>query len=131
MSDELSLQFANDAFYIAHLNGDFAAMDAVWAHDAEVSCIHPGWGPLTGRAEVMESWRAILAHPDPPGFEYRQVAVQLHGACALVLAYEIFEEAFLIATNIFVTEDGGWKMVHHQSGGCPPEDTGAPERTVQ
>ena len=35
----------------------------------------------------------------------------------------------MIATNVFVKEDGAWRMVHHQSGptnGKPEADDGPP-----
>jgi hypothetical protein len=33
-------------------------------------------------------------------------------------------ESLLAATNVFVREGGGWKLVHHQAGPCnlPPAD---------
>ncbi len=120
MTEKFSVQFANEAFYLAFLGGDFAAMDGLWAHDTDVGCIHPGWEPLLGREQVMESWNAIFANSELPEFEYREVSTTLSSDCAIVLTYEIFEEAFLVATNIFVREDDAWKIIHHQSGGCPP-----------
>lgn len=42
-------------------------MDGMWATDAPVACIHPGWGPIVGRdAGVMRSWHDILANPASP-----------------------------------------------------------------
>ncbi len=95
-------------------------MDELWARGIEIGCIHPGWEPLLGREAVMESWEAILNNSEIPEFEYREISIQLRGDFAIVLTYEIFEEAALVATNIFIREDDNWKIVHHQSGGCPP-----------
>ena len=33
-----------------------------------------------------------------------------------MICYEVLEDGFLAATNIFVREAGGWAMVHHQAG---------------
>jgi len=33
----------------------------------------------------------------------------------LVICEEELQAGHLIATNIFVKEDGGWRMVHHQA----------------
>src|SRR3546814_17800766 len=46
------------------------------------------------------------------------------GEAAFVTCYEVIGDSLLAATNIFVLEDGGWKLVHHQAGPCnlPPAD---------
>ncbi|MEE8533734.1 MAG: nuclear transport factor 2 family protein, partial [Alphaproteobacteria bacterium] len=46
MADEQTVLFVNEAFYQAFADGDLAAMDAVWAREAPVACIHPGWAAL-------------------------------------------------------------------------------------
>jgi hypothetical protein len=37
------------------------------------------------------------------------------GESGYIVCYEAIDGGFLVATNVFVREDGGWKMVHHQS----------------
>ena len=44
---------ANEAFYEAFRQRDMAAMEALWAQHAPVTCIHPGWEALVGRADVL------------------------------------------------------------------------------
>jgi hypothetical protein len=34
----------------------------------------------------------------------------------LVVCYEVLDGGVLIATNGFVRESDGWRMVHHQAG---------------
>jgi len=51
---------ANAAFYAAFEQRDPEAMDALWAREAPVACLHPGWEPLFGREAVVGSWRRIL-----------------------------------------------------------------------
>jgi hypothetical protein len=42
--------------------------------------------------------------------------VTFRGDTAIVLCRELVGGSPLIATNIFVREDEGWKLLHHQSG---------------
>ena len=116
MSKHAAILFANDAFYLAFATRDVEAMDAVWAKGSPASCIHPGWNMITGRAEVMRSWQAILESPDSPDIQCRHAKASLSGDFAYVVCYEELEGGFLVATNIYVRENGAWKMVHHQAG---------------
>ena len=122
MNDEQAVLFANEAFYRAFDDGDAGAMDDVWARDAPVACIHPGWGAISGRENVMESWRAILTGSNRPAIESLAATAFVYGDTAFVICYESLDEGLLIATNVFVREEGAWKMVHHQAGpSAPPE----------
>mgnify|MGYP002631333920 FL=1 len=116
MTELDAVLFANEAFYRAFADRDMAAMVEVWAEGAAVTCIHPGWGLLEGRDEVLESWRAILKNPDSP--EVRCLGAQAHsrGEMAYVVCYEEIEGSHLIASNIFVHEGRRWRLIHHQAG---------------
>ena len=120
--------FANEAYYAAFAGRDFSAMDALWAHHHAVTCIHPGWDLLKGREPVMESWQAILANPDSPAIRCAEATTRIVGSgealCATVICYEIIGQTALLATNVFVKEADGWKLVHHQAGPSPrvPDD---------
>ena len=129
MSDRDDVISANTAFYAAFAQGDKDAMDRVWARNAPVVCIHPGWTALQGRDVVMESWEAILAQP--PAIDGQILSVTLFGDAALVICREILSSTVLAASNIFVREDGGWLMVHHH-GGPTAEDppTQKPSRAI-
>lgn len=127
MSQRPAVLFANDAFYTAFATGDLAAMDAVWAKRAPVCCIHPGWTALNDRDAIMESWRGILSAG--PGDRRQTAAIRcvrpeafLLGDAAWVACYEILPNGILVATNIFVPEDGAWRMVHHHAGPTPALD---------
>lgn len=120
MSEQIAVLFANEAFYVAFATRDYPAMDALWSGRERVSCIHPGWNALAGRDTVMESWRAILANPGAPQIGCRDAIAHVLGDTAYVVCYEAIDGGFLVATNVFVREDGGWKMVHHQAGATPP-----------
>ncbi|MEX2650419.1 MAG: nuclear transport factor 2 family protein [Alphaproteobacteria bacterium] len=115
---------ANAAFYRAFAAGDFQAMDALWARRAPVACTHPGWRALIGRDAVLASWAAILSAPERPAIVCFAPHAVLLGETALVLCYEDVG-AWLAATNVFVREDGAWRMVHHHAG--PARDAPAEE----
>ena len=135
MSEHAAVNFANDAFYLAFSTRDLEAMDALWARQAPVTCIHPGWSALTGRDAVMESWQAILTNPGSPAVDCRNPVAHMIGEVGYVICYETLDQGVLVATNIFVREEGVWKMIHHQAGATaslPEEDDDwDPADTVQ
>jgi ketosteroid isomerase-like protein len=108
---------ANTAFYDAFSAADFEKMSELWARESTVSCLHPGMPALHGRPDVLESWRRILAG-GPGSIRGHEPKVSLFGTSALVTCYESSDAqpAHLAATNVFVLEDGRWRMVHHQAG---------------
>ncbi len=116
MPDRDAILFANEAFYLAILHRDVKAMDQLWAQGVPVACLHPGWGALLGREEVLDSWRRILSHDTAPKIVCRQPEVLVHGDIAVVVCYEDIEGQLLVATNLFRREGRGWHMIHHQAG---------------
>lgn len=126
--------FANDAFYLAFSQRDADAMAALWAEQATVSCVHPGWPALVGREEVLGSWQRILANPDAPTVECHQPeALLLPGQLAQVICYEQIEQQVLTASNWFLLEAGQARLIHHQASPCahPPALEPARPRTIQ
>ena len=116
MSDEDAVLAANEEFYRAFTARDLAAMDALWAEQTPVACIHPGWDALVGRDMVMESWAAILGGPGAPQIRCEAPRAFVQGQSAFVICREVLEQGRLIATNVFAREEAGWRMVHHQAG---------------
>ena len=107
---------ANEGFYRALGGGDMGAMEQVWARIAPVTCLHPGWTLLSGREAVLESWRTILANPNQPRIVGGGASVTVFGDAAVVLCREVVSGSPLYATNVFVREEGAWRMTHHHSG---------------
>jgi ketosteroid isomerase-like protein len=109
---------ANASFYRAFTAGDYAAMSQLWAERAPLICLHPGAPALFGREAVLDSWRQVLS--SPPGFVMRcdHARVHLIGELAIVTCYEGNDDrpAHLAATNVFIIEDGAWRMLHHHAG---------------
>lgn len=122
-SPEDELLRVNGEFYRAFAAGDFVAMDGLWAEQAAVLCIHPGWAKLHGRDEVMASWRSILRRPMAIGAR-DEVAVCL-GEVGVVVCVEVLADGELAATNVFVREAGGWRLMHHQAGPMARSDSAA------
>ncbi len=120
MTDQAAVLFANDAFYVAFLNHDIQAMDDLWARGPTVSCVHPGWNHLMGRDVVMESWDGILSNPNGPVFTIKGAIASVVDDTAVVICYEVFDEATMVATNVFVREEGEWRIMHHQASASPP-----------
>lgn len=117
---ELDVLEANAAFYRAFAARDAAAMDAVWAERHPTACVHPGWDVLDGRDEVMGSWRRILGGRGAPEVACSVAEAHVLGDVAFVTCHEILPGGRLAATNVFVREDGEWRMVHHQSTPIAP-----------
>jgi ketosteroid isomerase-like protein len=115
MTETDAVLAANLEFYRAFTNQDTEAMDAVWAKRATVLCTHPGWLPVAGRNAVMASWRDILGHPEAPAVMCHDDQAFLYGEIAVVLCEEELPGGRLAATNIFLKEDGHWRMVHHHA----------------
>lgn len=117
MSEESEIQAAltaNALFYQALAQGDEPAMEALWATTEPVICTHPGAATLHGRPAVMQSWHAILSAP--PVIEFSDAVVAIIRGLAFVTCTEQIGEVVLAATNIFVWEDGAWRMAHHHAG---------------
>jgi ketosteroid isomerase-like protein len=125
MSDRDAVLFSNDAFYAAFARRDMAAMTDVWAEDDNISVIHPGWEPIFGQEAVLESWQAIIGGDASPEISCRSPRAAVRGTVGIVVCFEEIQGSFLIATNVFVKDDGRWRMTHHQAAptrGRPSED---------
>ncbi len=120
---ESEIEAVNAAFYEAFRERNLAAMINLWAKNVPVACAHPGMKAIEGRASVMASWRGILAHPQSPKMECSNVRVHLLGTAAFVTCHEggVGEAPRLLATNVFVLEEGRWLVVHHHAGPLSPE----------
>src|SRR5262245_2262732 len=116
-SPEAEVLAQNQAFYEAFARRDLEALDALWARRSPVVCIHPGWDALHGREEVMASWRAVLGDEPSQGagagrprsgpeIRCTHPAAYVSGESAFVICGESIAGTELIATNVFVREEG-------------------------
>jgi hypothetical protein len=106
---------ANRTFYRAFRDRDMEAMERLWAAAAELVCVHPGWEALTRRKEILESWRGILESPDSPPIRCQDETVRFVAETAIVVCVEMIGERALVATNLFVQEDGAWRLALHHA----------------
>lgn len=107
---------ANMTFYQAFSEADLETMDRLWAREAPVACVHPGWSRLIGRQQVMSSWTAIFANGQMSQVRaVEPVVLPIGEATAAVLCREVVGDVVLEATNVFVWERGGWKLAHHHA----------------
>jgi ketosteroid isomerase-like protein len=115
MNESDAVRAANLEFYHAFTTRDLVAMDRLWARKAQVLCTHPGWLPLAGRSAVMASWQGILANPEAPAVMCHDDIAFLYGEVAIVLCEEELSGGHLAATNIFIKEEGVWRLMHHHA----------------
>jgi hypothetical protein len=77
----------------------------------------------------MGSWQQILGN-GPPSLRWSDGRVSIVRGVAFVSCIEWLMDGTLVATNVFVWEEGGWKLVHHHASALSedalPQDT--PER---
>jgi ketosteroid isomerase-like protein len=114
MTDADAILAANAAYYRAFATGDFAGMSRIWADDG-VSCVHPGWPALIGRADILESYRNILHSQNRVRIVHHDDTAIIVGDEGRVLCVEIVEGAALAATNCYRRLGGAWRMTHHQA----------------
>lgn len=118
---EAILLAANQRFYDAHEQRDFAAMQTIWELSDRASCIHPGWPILRGWDSVGESWRRILEGPGRNQFILTNISATIEGNLGWVTLDENLVQgastSTVAATNLFARgNDGEWRMIlHHGS----------------
>ena len=119
-------QDAEAAFYDALTKNDLEAMMAVWADDDDVYCIHPNGARVTGVEQIRESWRQIFASGQRLSFRLRDqqyvqgMMLSVHSVYEhIAVAGEPRARAPVIATNIFLRTERGWRMVAHHASPAP------------
>lgn len=128
MIGEAEILSANAAYYRAFRMGDDALMGRLW-HEGEVTCVHPGWPPIKGRAAVLASYRGIMSNPDQPEVTAHEEQVIVTGDVARVICVEAVAGARLVATNLFIRVGADWRLIHHQASllsvqrAAPPPST--------
>ena len=114
VSPEARIRGANAAYYRAFRMGDDALMGRTW-NECDVTCLHPGWPLITGRAAVLASYRRIMSNPDQPPVTCHEEQVLISGDVARVICVEAVAGAQLIATNLFQRMGDDWRMIHHHA----------------
>ena len=119
-------QDAEAAFYEALESNDLDAMMQVWAEDEDIVCVHPGGARLSGYESVRGSWARIFSSGQRLKVQLSdQVYVQgmmlsVHSVYEhITIAGESRSRAPMIATNIYLRTERGWRMVAHHASPAP------------
>ena len=126
--DDAAVLAANAEFYAAFERGDFDAMQAIWASDDGVVCVHPATAPIRGRRDVMRSWMVLMANAPYIQFFLTDIDVVVVDDIASVTCTEnvlsagadtpvgSFAGGSAAATNVFRRTADGWRLwIHHAS----------------
>lgn len=116
-------------FYDALQRGDIERLMSVWSDDDDITCVHPGGPRVNGAAAIRAAFEAMFtngvidAHPE----KVRRIQ---NGSSAVhsvleriqVLTEEGPQQAWVLATNVYLKTDLGWRLVaHHASPGTVTE----------
>ena len=116
-------------FYEALQRGDIDALMAVWSDDEDIVCVHPGGPRIVGAAAIRATFDSIFSNGSIP-VRAERVRTLATGHCEVHSVLERVDiptdegvsTAWVIATNVFVRTDHGWRLVaHHASPGSPKE----------
>src|SRR5688572_11458286 len=128
-------QDAETAFYDALTRSDLDAMMSVWADDDDIYCVHPNGARITGVENVRESWRQIFSGGQTLRFQLRDqqyvqgMMLSVHSVYEhIAVAGEPRSRAPVIATNIFLRTERGWRMVAHHASAAPVAAEPEPRR---
>ncbi len=129
-----SPQDAESAFYEALTKSDLDAMMAVWADDDDIYCVHPNGARLSGVEQVRESWRQIFDSGQNLRFQLRE---QQHVQGMMLSVHSVYEyitvageprpRSPVIATNVYLRTERGWRMVAHHASPAPATAAAEPE----
>jgi len=130
-------QDAESAFYEALTKADLDAMMAVWADDDDIYCVHPNGARVSGVESVRESWRQIFSSGQTLRFQLRESQVvqgmmlSVHSVYEhITIAGETRARNPMIATNVFLRTERGWRMVAHHASPAPATAEPEPRRAA-
>ena len=135
-----SAEDVENAFYDAMQRADLEAMMALWADDEEIFCVHPGAPRLQGHAPIRESYEMIFER-GPVHVLPRHLHVSQNMGCSVhCLVEEVktpddpdWQEAHIVATNVYMKTPQGWRIVSHHASIAPgraPESPPASSQSV-
>ncbi len=127
------------ALYDAIARADLDALMALWADDEEIACVHPGAPRLLGHAAIRASWEMIFAR-GPVHIRPRHLHVSHNMSSSVhTLIEEVdvpddpdWQEAHILATNVYLKTPQGWRLVLHHASIAPgrPADAATPSQGV-
>lgn len=115
MSAEFGVRAAQNQFYEAFSKQDYDMMCNLWSKQQDTQCNHPGMPRMTGRDEIMTSWKDLFNGPRMD-VEPAHTEIDICGGTAICKCLEeIDETSKLEALNIYKRENGEWKMTFHMA----------------
>jgi len=114
-------------FYEALQGGDLDKLMAVWSDDDEIVCVHPGGPRLVGAAAIRASFETLFANGAVPAHPEQVRRVLSHSSAVHSVVEQVHvmgaegpQAAWVVATNVYLKGERGWRMVcHHASPGTP------------
>lgn len=118
---ELEIDQANTRFYEAFESLDIRQMEAVWASDQTVHCIHPGWEIRSGWPSVRDSWVLIFNNTAKIKLTVTDLKIVIHGEIGWVNCTEEVKQMIdgeaqittVLTTNLYLHQQNDWLMIHH------------------
>ena len=119
----------NRQFERAFSSLDIKSLEATWAHDRNVTVIHPvSKTPLIGWDAVRKSWEEALSRWIELSVSMDEPHVGIGSNVAWVVAVERVRgrrpngdaaEFSALTTNVYEKREGSWLMVHHHASRMP------------
>ncbi|MFN3859964.1 MAG: YybH family protein [Roseateles sp.] len=110
-------------FYDALQRADLDLLMALWADEDEVACVHPGGPRLVGLTAIRAAFDTVFQR-GPVDVHPERVRRLHSGDCAIHHVLERVQlkgdaqQAWVIATNVYLKTALGWRLVlHHASPG--------------
>lgn len=126
---------ADEAFDVALMNGDFVAMEGLWADADYITAIHPDFPlPFLGPQNVRSSWKQLLAGDPEITLDHLGRAIHVASPIAWVIEATGFEAAWaatgreihmenLLTTKIFEKRGDRWLLVHYHGHRGPESES--------
>jgi len=142
MSSEDAVRQASAQFYTAlnhMLTGDAGKLSDIWAHDKNVTTLHPIGGRQVGWDGVFGSFSKVAGLSSNGEVTLKDQAIQVFGDGA----YEIGLEQGKVTigkipvtnehrvTNVYRRGPDGWKIIHHHTDVSPALVKAVKETTAE
>ena len=130
MAAENEVRRASARFYEAinqMANGDAGPMLEVWAHDGNVTTMHPIGGREIGWGAVRKSFEQVAQLASDGQVILKDQFIHVAGEVAYEMGVERGHAKFLgqivdfeqRVTNIYQRQGGEWKLIHHHTDISP------------
>ncbi len=130
MSAENDVRKASARFYEAinqMASGDAGPMLELWAHDGNVTAMHPIGGRELGWGAVRKSWEQVAQVASDGQVTLKDQFIHVVGDMAYEIGTEKGRAKFAgqpvnfeqRVTNIYERQKGEWKLIHHHTDISP------------